>query len=225
MDGKSAFDIISFIASIASLILAIGAIWLSVVFFRMSDTASKATTEAAKDIAASVERLENLFDKLYSDTFSMMRDTVTDMRKHIWNNPNAVANDKNEISEAVKTEIESRVKAALEAEGIGNKEKQEKVTKELEGVLESIFKNAKNRKTTIKSARVLDAIKANQPVTMDKLAKFLGMSDHELAIQHLFPMRERGEVTWYAPKNTINSVSAIRVGTDDDKSDDAADEA
>lgn len=76
MDGKSTFDIISFIASIASLILAVGAIWLSVVFFRMSDAASKATTEAAKDIAASVERLEKLFDKLYSDTFSMMRDTV-----------------------------------------------------------------------------------------------------------------------------------------------------
>lgn len=50
----------------------------------MSDQASKATTEAAKDIAASVERLEKLFDKLYSDTFSMMRDTVSDMRKHIW---------------------------------------------------------------------------------------------------------------------------------------------
>jgi exonuclease VII large subunit len=80
----TAFDLISFIASIASLILAVGAIWLSVVFYRMSDAASKSTTEAAKDIAASVERLEKLFDKLYSDTFSMMRDTVTDMRRHMW---------------------------------------------------------------------------------------------------------------------------------------------
>lgn len=50
----------------------------------MSTEASNATTEAAKGIAASVERLEKLFDKLYSDTFSMMRDTVSDMRKHIW---------------------------------------------------------------------------------------------------------------------------------------------
>jgi exonuclease VII large subunit len=78
------FDVISFIASIASLILAIGAIWLSVVFYKMSMAASSATTEAAKGIASSVERLEKLFDKLYSDTFSMMRDTVSDMRKHIW---------------------------------------------------------------------------------------------------------------------------------------------
>lgn len=221
MDGKSVFDIISFIASIASLILAIGAIWLSVVFFRMSDSASKATTEAAKDIAASVERLEKLFDKLYSDTFSMMRDTVADMRKHIWNNPQSSSVDKNEISGAVRAEIETRVKAALEAEGIGSKEKQEKVTKELESVLESIFKNAKTRKTSIKSARVMDAIKANQPVTMERLEKFLDMSGDDLAIQHLFPMRERGEITWDAPKNTINSMSVIRIGSDDESAPDA----
>jgi len=84
METKSLFDVISFVASIASLILAIGAIWLSIVFYRMSSEAAKATTEAAKGIGASVERLEKLFDKLYSDTFSMMRDTVSDMRKHMW---------------------------------------------------------------------------------------------------------------------------------------------
>lgn len=80
----STMETISLLASAASLVLAVGAIWLSIVFFRMSTTASNATTEAAKGIAASVERLEKLFDKLYSDTFSMMRDTVSDMRKHIW---------------------------------------------------------------------------------------------------------------------------------------------
>jgi hypothetical protein len=78
------FTVISLIASIASLILAVVAISLSVVFYKMSVAASNATTEAAKGIASSVERLEKLFDKLYSDTFSMMRDTVSDMRKHMW---------------------------------------------------------------------------------------------------------------------------------------------
>ena len=80
----SSIDVISLLASIASLVLAVVAIWLSIVFYRMSTAASGATTEAAKGIAASVDRLEKLFDKLYADTFSMMRDTVTDMRKHIW---------------------------------------------------------------------------------------------------------------------------------------------
>lgn len=80
----STFSAVSFIASVASLILSVGAIALSIVFFRMSNEASRVTTEAARGIAASVERLEKLFDKLYSDTFSMMRDTVSDMRKHMW---------------------------------------------------------------------------------------------------------------------------------------------
>lgn len=100
MESSSLFENISFMASIASLILAICAIWLSVVFYRMSSEASKATTEAAKGIAASVERLEKLFDKLYSDTFSMMRDTVSDMRKHIW--PAEVPEQENAIEEAEK---------------------------------------------------------------------------------------------------------------------------
>lgn len=210
MDGRSAFDIISFISSIASLILAVGAIWLSVVFFKMSDAASKATTEASKDIAASVERLEKLFDRLYSDTFSMMRDTVTDMRKHIWNNPKSDLLERNEISDAVKSEIETRVKAALEAEGIGSKEKQEKVTKQLESVLESAFKNAKVLKSSLKSERVLESIKANQPISTRKLAKLLDMSDEELVINYLFPMRERGEITWDSDKSSISSMSIIK---------------
>lgn len=100
MNPRPIFDAISFIASIASLILAIGAIWLSVVFYKMSDSASKATTEAAKGIAASVERLEKLFDKLYSDTFSMMRDTVSDMRKHMW--PVDNGEQENVVEEAEK---------------------------------------------------------------------------------------------------------------------------
>jgi hypothetical protein len=82
--GASLLDTISLVASIASLVLAVLAIWLSIVFYKMSIAAASTTTEAAKGISASVERLEKLFDKLYADTFSIMRDTVSDMRKHIW---------------------------------------------------------------------------------------------------------------------------------------------
>jgi hypothetical protein len=77
-------QLISLVASIASLALAVLAIWLSVVFYRMSTELSESTKEAAKGIGASVERLEKLFGNLYADTFSMMRDTVSDMRRHIW---------------------------------------------------------------------------------------------------------------------------------------------
>ena len=58
---NTTMELISLTASIASLILAIGAIWLSIVFFKMSSSASQATREAAKGIDASVQRLENLW--------------------------------------------------------------------------------------------------------------------------------------------------------------------
>jgi uncharacterized membrane protein len=115
----SGVELVGLIASIASLILAVGAIWLSIVFFKMSNEASKATTEAAKGIDASVKRLENLFDKLYSDTFSMMKDTVSDMRKHIWNGEGSdnVNENKSDILEEADRKAEEKVqeiKSALD---------------------------------------------------------------------------------------------------------------
>ncbi len=77
-------ETVSIVAGVTSVVLGFMAIGLSVAFFRMSTGFAKQADESAKGISASVDRLEKLFDKLYSDTFSMMRDTVTDMRKHMW---------------------------------------------------------------------------------------------------------------------------------------------
>lgn len=116
----SCAELVSLIASIVSLVLGLGAIWLSIVFFKMSSEASSATTEAAKGIDASIKRLENLFDKLYSDTFSMMKDTVSDMRKHIWNGGTAdQVLDKDCILEEADRKAEEKVaevKRAMETQ-------------------------------------------------------------------------------------------------------------
>jgi hypothetical protein len=76
----------SIVSSIVSLILGVYTIWLSIVFYRMSSASSDVIRDSAKDINASVEKLEDLFRHLYSDTFSMMKDTVSDMRRHVWRN-------------------------------------------------------------------------------------------------------------------------------------------
>ena len=80
----TALDVASFAAAIAALVLAVVAIVLSIVFYKMSAQLADSTKEAAKGIGGSVEKLEKLFDRLYADTFSMMKETVTDMRKHAW---------------------------------------------------------------------------------------------------------------------------------------------
>ena len=149
-------ELVAFIASIASLILAVGAIWLSIVFFRMSNEASKATTEAAKGIDASVQRLEKLFDKLYSDTFSMMKETVSDMRKHIWNvDDESVSSEdeRNKILEEADRKADekvSEIKSALDKQlnEILNRQKiaDGKVSgigKELENLLENAIQTSR----------------------------------------------------------------------------------
>lgn len=102
-------ETISLIASLASLILAIVAIWLSFKFFEKSSEASEKTIEASKGISASVERLEKLFDKLYSDTFTMMKDTVSDMRNHIWNKGGKQINNEDHVEEELEKKAQEKV--------------------------------------------------------------------------------------------------------------------
>ena len=149
----SSTELVSLIASIASLILAVGAIWLSIVFFKMSSEASKATTEAAKGIDASVKRLENLFDKLYSDTFSMMKDTVSDMRKHIWSGDDPVPNQKEDILDEAEKKADEKVqeiKSSLEKQLIEILNRQKisdgkvsDIGKELEGLLDNAIQTSR----------------------------------------------------------------------------------
>lgn len=94
------------VSSIVSIIIGGFAIWLSVTFYKMSNKISEDTKGAAKGISASVNRLESLFDSLYSDTFSMMKDTVDDMRKHIWPVKEQSAEEQKKIDEKADAKID-----------------------------------------------------------------------------------------------------------------------
>jgi hypothetical protein len=80
----SGFDYLNLFSSSASIVLAVVALALSVFFFVMAKRDAERADKSASEITSSVDRLEKIFDSLYSDTFSMMRDTVSDMRKHVW---------------------------------------------------------------------------------------------------------------------------------------------
>jgi hypothetical protein len=97
---------ISLVSSIASLVLAIVAIALSIIFFIMSTSLSNKTTEAANGISSSVAKLEKLFDSLYNDTFSMMKETVTNIQKHAWGDENS---NSTKVSEAIEKKLDERL--------------------------------------------------------------------------------------------------------------------
>lgn len=200
-------ELISLIASIASLILAIGAIWLSIVFFKMSSEAAHETKEAAKGIDASVQRLEKLFDKLYSDTFSMMKDTVTDMRKHIWNRPD---NDTTEVSEEMKKEIQAQVLSALDENVDKQPAQKEELAKKLESAFEEMLVKARNKKRAVKADRILAAIKDLGPISVSKLASALDCEIDDLAVPHLFELRKQGKITWGESEDMITSDSILQ---------------
>ena len=96
----------SVISSIASLILAIIAIWLSFVFYRMGTQASESTNKASAEVHESVGKLEQLFNRMYSDTFTMMKDTVANMQKHMW--PEKMS-DVTATEEATQAKTEQRI--------------------------------------------------------------------------------------------------------------------
>ncbi|HCB3234518.1 TPA: hypothetical protein SLG96_000176 [Citrobacter koseri] len=218
----TAITIIGFIATIASLVLAVGAIWLSFVFYKMSNEASKETTKAAKDIQASVERLEKIFDKLYSDTFSMMRDTVTDMRQHIWKKPHTGSSDDiinneekiNNLKNSISQEIICIVDEKLKSNGDNEtkiKELEEMIKKALDsGIQKTIRSQAVP--TTVMRRRALNLIRRYGKIRVEHLLRRMNtmfsedhsFNDNEF-MPALFNLRENGLITWDGPSGRISS--------------------
>jgi len=77
-------DAISITVNITSIILAIVSIGLSLYFFGVSYKANKETTQMSGDIKNSTSNLEKLFDRLYSDTFNMLKNQNDAMQRHIF---------------------------------------------------------------------------------------------------------------------------------------------
>lgn len=74
-------NIIGIVSSSVSLILAFIAIWISFKFFQLSTISSEKTHDAAKDISATVVKLEFLFNHFYTDNFSMTKDMVEGLQR------------------------------------------------------------------------------------------------------------------------------------------------
>lgn len=75
------FDLVVGILSIA---LAVLAIWLSVRLYLMSEAANEKMREAERSIQKNVEQLDRLFSLLYSDTWSLVRDSYKNMQESLW---------------------------------------------------------------------------------------------------------------------------------------------
>lgn len=209
-----AAEIGSLIASLVALGIALFAVWLSVVFYRMSTELSDSTKEAAKGIGASVDRLEKVFDTLYSDTFSLMRDTVSDMRKHIWPEETKPSDKISEEAEKRADQKVDALKAEIGRELAGLLERQQLTDVELASTrseLRSLVERAitESRKVEVEAReetvrghilRQLRRLLRHRPfVTARELVDAVGARSEfsfEVLVNDLEKMKEEGIVHW-----------------------------
>ena len=209
-------NVIGLISSIASLVLAVVAIWLSIVFYRFSRDQAESSKANANEISNSISRLEKVFDGLYSDTFSMMKDTVTDMRKHIWRRDDSAAAGEESPPSTADAVLE---KLELFSSDLGiARSKIEQLAKRLAPVVEESVEAAVARPISLRArvVRALDSERRNgnsDGLTLSQLSKRLSRRvpvDGSNLIDVIFDLRLAGRVVWDGPPNELSSDSHIR---------------
>lgn len=234
---NDAITLIGLVASIASLVLAVVAISLSIVFYRLSRDESEASSQNAQEISSGISRLEKIFDGLYSDTFAMMKDTVTDMREHIWRKDTGsvvsdlVDRDTGRISEPVMRKLEE---FSVEL-GIAD-EKIEELREKMIPVVEESAENANTSTPELEEVvlRTLErAVRRGQIMTLRRLHDALGATGsheerrtfHPTTIQvadAVFKLREQGKLTWEGSRNMLPGNAALELVRPDNVSKQAA---
>jgi hypothetical protein len=72
-------EVAALVASIVSVVLGGYAILLSFLFYRMTESGQREIEKASRDIASSVEKVEELFDRMYTDVFGLFRDSYNNL--------------------------------------------------------------------------------------------------------------------------------------------------
>ncbi|MCC1495882.1 hypothetical protein [Alcanivorax sp. 1008] len=213
-------EITGLVASIVSLIIGGFAIWLSVTFYRMSNKTSQELEKASSNINSTVDRLEVLFDKLYSDTFSMMKDTVTDMRNHVWRTTDEDTSlEKSELEnsfDALKKELNARIENLIADQG-STSDRLEGFAEQVESLIsETIDRSAKeqvDRSWDEKERQVLAAITEHGELTEDGIRRATGINEGE--IPHIvFTLGREKKLEWEGGPTMFSSETKFRLGKD-----------
>lgn len=78
-------EILNVVTICISTILSIGAIILSMWYYRESNKQNKETSLMQVDIRNAISKLEQLYDRTYTDTFGALKNQMDAMQKHIFN--------------------------------------------------------------------------------------------------------------------------------------------
>lgn len=190
-------EILSIVSSLVSLIIGGLAIWLAVKFYEMSTKSSEKLEKASNDISSTTKRLENLFDKLYADTFAMVKDTVSDMRKHVWK--------ADEIEKDIPKDKLDELKAELLNElslSFSNGNQKQEIT-ELKNKVSELLEKAVDKSANISTdsfeKKVLECLKEmgeyGRKVNYPDVASYLE-KDEKSVVLALFSLKKKKLIEW-----------------------------
>lgn len=196
-------EILSIVSSLVSLIIGGLAIWLAVKFYEMSTKNSEKLEQASNNIESTTKRLETLFDKLYADTFAMVKDTVSDMRKHVWKADGAEKDISDEKLEQLKSELSAEL-----AESFKNGEQKKEISDLQEKLSElldkAVEKSANISKASVES-EVLNCLKElgefGRKVTVSNVISYLDIEE-KIIVPALFSLKKQGKISWGKNENS-----------------------
>ncbi|HCH1723118.1 TPA: hypothetical protein NKR29_004580 [Vibrio parahaemolyticus] len=189
-------EIFSIVSSLVSLIIGGFAIWLSVQFYKMSVKSSEKLERSSSDISSATQRLETLFDKLYSDTFSMVKDTMNDMRQHVWNSDSVKDKEDDRLKtlkEELTKEFNSELATKLKGSNIND------IELKVEELVARAIKKSVAFGNTQESERIIAAIRTlastKRRITLNVLCDLLNEAEESL-VGHLFDLKHDGVIDW-----------------------------
>lgn len=107
MTMVDALTIASIILSVVSVVLAAFTIWLSAVFYNFANEAQERVRSTAVGIERAVATLDERVKGLHTDTFSLVKDMVTDMTGVVWSQQSAHRDDL--YGSAQRRELEDQI--------------------------------------------------------------------------------------------------------------------
>lgn len=190
----------SFTASVVSVVLAIVAIVMTFRFYGLSSAAERRAAESAAAIHTSVKVLNSLFDKMVSETFSMLRS----------------------LQEKVFIDPRSREPATGEAvavEPTGDTTSPTSTTAMPRGSEEPKSLLQKKISMHILCTKILAAVRIASP-TVHQLHLFLATDAPRLhandVINALFALRHEGKVHWDGAPGALSTGEVIYLADDED---------
>jgi len=147
-----AVEVFSIISSAISLVLGVVAIILSILFYKMSDKSAREVEKAAHDIDSNVKKLEMMFEKMYADTFGMVKETVSDMRQYVYTNNGKGNGDI--LSEEIESKTNEIVNKTLEGIQANNLTKDQ-----VKDLVLNLIEKSKDVEQNLKTDSYIDRVK------------------------------------------------------------------